>query len=149
MWWKEKSDKINKKHIQGDVFHFSQNAYRLKTMLCAQVKLCWLIQANTEILSVTKCRGKHFKKKTLSRDIKICDREFLEPRSSLFIFYKCDVTTGITTLSLTCQTSSTFCRFSLLLFALFALPGEHGLRRKRNEKYYLKVGYVLVRCLLF
>ena len=45
---------------------------------------------------------------------KICDGEFSQPRFSLFIFYKCDVTTGITTLSLTCRTSSTFCRFSLL-----------------------------------
>ena len=26
MWWKENSDKINKMHIQGDVFHFPQNA---------------------------------------------------------------------------------------------------------------------------
>ena len=26
MWWKENSDKVNKVHIQGDVFHFLQNS---------------------------------------------------------------------------------------------------------------------------
>ena len=28
-------------------------------------------------------------------------------------------------------------------------PGENDLRRKRNEKYWLSVGYVLIRCFLF
>ena len=28
MWWKENSDKINKMHIQGDVFHFPKNAFK-------------------------------------------------------------------------------------------------------------------------
>ena len=35
----KKTQTRNKMHIQGDVFHFPQNVYCLKTMLCALVKL--------------------------------------------------------------------------------------------------------------
>ena len=61
------------------------------------------------------------KKKPLTRHIKICDREFSQPQFSLFFFYKCDVTTGITTLSWTCRTSSTFWRF--IFCSSFVSPG--------------------------
>ena len=64
MWGKENSDKINKMHIQGDVFHLPQNAclvfendalYSSKIMLTNTGKY-------REILSVTEWRGKHLKK---------------------------------------------------------------------------------------
>ena len=95
-------------------FSFSSKCLMFENDALCSSKIMLTIQANREILSVTKCRGKQLKKE-------ICDREFSQPQFSLFIFYKCAVTTGITTLSLTCRTSSTFCRFSLSSL-VFALP---------------------------
>ena len=62
---------------------------------------------------------------------------FSQPRwFSLFHFF--GVATGIITLSLTCRTSATFCRFSLLSFARFALPRRKWSTAQAKRKILAK-----------
>ena len=153
LWWKENSDKINKMYIQGDFFHFPQNAWCLKTMLCAGVKLYWQIQANREILRCDWTRTQTLKK-SVNVSVNPAHKNLWEAifPATVFFFHF---------LKVWCRHQDYYSLFNLSdqlqLFADFLFcsslvspyQGENGLRRKRNEKYWPSVGHVLVRCLLF
>ena len=100
-------------------------------MLCALVKLRWQIQANREIVSVTKRSGKHLKK-NFNRHIKV----WCHHRDYYFFFNVSDQFYIL-------QIFSFVVRSFRLTQAL-----KNGPRRKQNKKYRLRVGYTLVICLL-